>query len=225
MIAQQLILDLSPGHAADFDHFIPANNKEALDVLLAFAHYRSTEPLIYLWGEAGCGKSHLLQACVSVAQQHGETAHYLDASIPFDDQLEPCRLMAVDNVEQLSDAQQIWLFNRINAVREGQGRLVCAGNEAPKHLPLRADVTSRLGWHLVYHINPLTDADKQLALSQWASHRGFQLTNEFADYLMRHWRRDLPSLIRLLEQVDRYSLQTKRPITLPLLRKVCKVRP
>jgi DnaA-homolog protein len=39
-----------------------------------------------------------------------------------------------------------------------------------------------------------------------------------AGYLLTHARRDMPSLIRALDALDRYSLETGRPITVPLLR-------
>jgi DnaA family protein len=41
-----------------------------------------------------------------------------------------------------------------------------------------------------------------------------------SDYLLHHGRRDLPSLLAVLDALDRYSLQTKRQITLPLVREV-----
>jgi DnaA family protein len=39
-------------------------------------------------------------------------------------------------------------------------------------------------------------------------------------YLLRHGRRDLPSLMAMLNSLDRASLEQKRPPTLPLLREL-----
>jgi DnaA family protein len=41
-----------------------------------------------------------------------------------------------------------------------------------------------------------------------------------ADYLLNHTARDMQSLLRVLEALDRFSLETRRPITLPLLRQL-----
>lgn len=224
---QQLILELTLDRKIDFEHYISAHNNEALNALRAMAQHQPPEPLLYLWGERSCGKTHLLQACVSAAYQTGINAIYLHGrQTPTQDD-NNAQLIAVDDVEQLTAEQQIWLFTLINRARDSSGvmRVLCAGNTAPAQLPLRADVTSRLGWHLVYHIQPLTDQDKHLALIQWANRRGFTLTAELADYLMHHWRRDLPSLMQLLDQVDYYSLQSKRAITLPLIREVLVRQP
>jgi DnaA-homolog protein len=37
-------------------------------------------------------------------------------------------------------------------------------------------------------------------------------------YLLTHFRRDMPSLMALLDALDRFSLEQKRAVTLPLLR-------
>jgi DnaA family protein len=49
---------------------------------------------------------------------------------------------------------------------------------------------------------------------------GFELSHEICDYLLRHEQRDLPTLIRVVDALDRYSLAKQRQITLPLLREL-----
>lgn len=217
---QQLVLDIAPAPPPSFDNFVTASNAELVHAINALALQQEPEPLLYLWGASGSGKTHLLQASVHRALSRGFTAIYLDAQdfgtadpLTFD-------LVVVDNVEQLDASSQIKLFNLINRVREGHGRLISAGQVAPMQLALRTDLTTRLGWGLIYQIHPLSDADKLSVLSRHAQARGFELHAGVADYLMRHWRRDLPSLIAALDSLDHYSLQTRRPITLPLLKEV-----
>lgn len=217
---QQLVLDIAPAPPPSFDNFVTASNAELVHAINALALQQEPEPLLYLWGTSGSGKTHLLQASVHLALSRGYTAIYLDAQefgtadpLTFD-------LVVVDNVEQLDASSQIKLFNLINRVREGHGRLISAGQVAPMQLALRTDLTTRLGWGLIYQIHPLSDADKLSVLSRHAQARGFELHAGVADYLMRHWRRDLPSLIAALDSLDHYSLQTRRPITLPLLKEV-----
>ena len=49
---------------------------------------------------------------------------------------------------------------------------------------------------------------------------GIQLSAGVLPYLITHYRRDMSSLTAMLDQLDHYSLVTKRPITLPLLREL-----
>ena len=215
---QQLVLDIVAAPPPCFDNFVTATNTELVQAICAMVTEHNHDPQLYLWGASGSGKTHLLQACVHLAHTRGNTAVYLDAidfssadNLTFD-------VIAIDNVELLDAANQIKLFNLINQVREGKGRLICAGLVAPMQLALRIDLTTRLGWGLIYQIHSLSEADKLSVLSKHAQARGFNLDSAVADYLIHHWRRDLPSLIAALDSLDHYSLQTQRPITVPLLK-------
>lgn len=217
---QQLVLDIAPPPPPRFDNFVTATNAEVVHATSAMAMQDNREPQLYLWGAPGSGKTHLLQASVHLARAHGHRAAYVDAAEFGAVDHTAFELLAIDNVDQLDASAQIKLFNFINQVREGQERLIAAGLTAPMQLPLRSDLTTRLGWGLIYQIHPLSDADKLSVLSTHAQARGFELQAGVADYLIRHWRRDLPSLIAALDSLDRYSLQTQRPVTLPLLKEV-----
>src|SRR5262249_28479927 len=83
---------------------------------------------------------------------------------------------------------------------------------------------TRLGSGLVFKLRLLSDEEKAEALHAYASGRGFALSPELTDYLLQHGRRDLPALMAVLDALDHYSLQTKRPVTLPLLHEVLQLR-
>jgi DnaA family protein len=217
---QQLILDIIDPPAPSFANFVSASNAELINALINLVAHTGVSPQCYLWGATGSGKTHLLHACVQAALTQGLQARYFDsASFTLDDTAD-LTFVAIDNVEHLDADSQIQLFNLINQVRDGQGRLVTAGNVAPMQLPLRNDVTTRLGWDAIYQIHPLSDADKRYALSKHAEARGFNLQAQVAEYLINHWRRDLPSLMAALDSLDKYSLQTQRAITVPLLKEI-----
>jgi DnaA family protein len=88
------------------------------------------------------------------------------------------------------------------------------------HLTLRADVVTRLAWGLVYEVHGLSDREKAAALAGHASVRGFALQEDVSNYLLTHARRDMPGLVALLDALDRYSLESQRPVTVPLLREL-----
>jgi DnaA family protein len=88
---------------------------------------------------------------------------------------------------------------------------------------VRPDLATRLGWGLVYQVQGLNDMEKAQALQEHARARGFILPQEVLDYLLRHWRRDLPSLMAVLEALDRITLEQQRPVTVPLLRQLLQI--
>jgi len=217
---RQLALGLAPSPAPAFDNFFPGRNVEAMSALHSLASGQSGEQFVYLWGERGCGRSHLLQAAVAAASSRGIIARYIAAgeALPADDS--GVRMLAVDDVEKLDVQAQLEFFSLYNALRECEGAVLAAGNVAPARLQLRADLLTRLGWGLVFQVHALSDDDKRVALKRHAAARAFDLRDEIVEYLLRHLKRDLPSLMAVLDALDRHSLETKRPITLPLLRQL-----
>ena len=215
---KQLLLEISPDFTPTLDNFVAGRNAEVLQALRESAAGSQPERFIYLWGEPNGGKTHLLHAFVEAVSRRGLKSVYVQCSEALPDDLEGCDAVALDDVDRLDGEGQIALFNLYNRLREGRGRLLTSGPCAPAQLPMRPDVVTRLGWGLVYQIHGLSDDEKVQALHAHAASRGFRLGAGVAEYLLRHWRRDLPSLLGALDTLDRYSLETKRPITVPLLR-------
>jgi len=217
---KQLALTLASPPAPTLDNFVAGRNAEALSVLAEVAAGRSAERFIFLWGEPGSGRSHLLQALVVGLRARGVAAEYVPRAGEFPAGEPIPGAVAVDDVGVLGDAAQVAFFNLYNTMRERGGIVVAAGDAPPARLNLRPDLFSRLAWGLVYHLHALSDEEKADALKRHAAARAFDLPDGVADYLLRHLRRDLPSLIAMLDALDRYSLEAKRPITLPLLREL-----
>jgi DnaA family protein len=99
-----------------------------------------------------------------------------------------------------------------------QRPVLCAGSSAPIELRLREDLRTRLGWGHVFGLQPLTEAQTRAALRQAADARGLFLGDEVMDFTLRRFSRDLGTLFALLDELDRYALQTQRAITIPLLK-------
>lgn len=211
----QLLLDITPDWWPTFDNFVPGGNRELLEVLHQALSGGSGERCIYIWGTPGSGKSHLLQACASAAPHN--SAIYAQGTVP-----ELADVVAVDDVEMLGDAEQIELFNLYNQMRETGGMLLVSGSQSPSNLKVRADLRTRLGWGLVYQVRALSDEEKAQALVQHARGRGFNLTQEVTHYLLCHGRRDLPSLLAVLDALDERSLRLHRAPSVPLLKEVLR---
>lgn len=212
---RQLILDIRPDSPPDFDNYLPGPNAEALAVMREHAAGLMREPVVYVWGEAGTGKSHLLTAWSALTQAHATT--------PLPEP--PVAWLAVDDVDRLDPDDQIHLFNLINAAREGTGKVLASGPVPPGQLGLRADLATRLAQGLVFRLSPLSDADKIAALNVRAEARGMHLPEEVVRYLLTHCRRDLPNLLAMVDALDTYSLSRKRPASLPLLKEILQSAP
>lgn len=198
---KQLLLDIQPSAAPSLENFIAGRNAEATHSLKQALTNVAEARFIYLWGPKGSGKSHLLQACKRAAKE---------ANLP---------LHIVDDVNILDEEAQIALFDKFNQLRASGGILITCGIAAPTQMGLRDDLATRLAWGLVYQLHPLTDEEKAQALKNHAFERGMKLPDEVVDYCLRYLRRDLPTLMAVLDALDEWSLTEKKPVTLPMLKK------
>jgi DnaA family protein len=195
-VMQQLPLGISAAAEPAFDNFVAGRNAEALARVRGLAEGTLPERIVYLWGEDGSGRSHLLRA-----------AARSNAS-----------LVVADDVDALDAAAQHALFVAINDARDGGPAVLAAGNRPPAQLVLREDLRTRLAWGLVYQLVPLGDEDKARHLKAVAAARGLQLSDDIVGYLLTRLPRDMASLQSIMEVLDQYSLMRKRPLTLPLVR-------
>lgn len=195
---RQLPLQISQPAEPSFDNFIAGENAEALARVRQLASGELREAIVYLWGETGSGRTHLLRAAARA-----------NASLTL-----------ADDVQALDADGQQRLFGAINAGRDGRGAVLAAGSAPPAALSLREDLRSRLAWGLVYHLKPLGEIEKMRHLQAEAGRRGLALSDEIAAYLLARVPRDMATLTAVLEALDRQSLARKRPLTLPLVREV-----
>jgi DnaA family protein len=217
---KQLLLDWGATPPQSLDNFVVGKNTELLALLndLATQHSTSIRPsMITIWGHAGSGKSHLLQALHATTKGLLLTPKHAVSEFAWSaDQA----MYLLDDCDLLSEAHQIAAFALYNQVREAGGSWVASANQAPAQLKLREDLRTRLGWGLIYELHGLSDEEKLDALAKSAESRGLSLSPGVLPYLLTHFRRDMPSLSAMLDALDRYSLETQRPITLPLLREL-----
>ncbi|WP_426175100.1 DnaA regulatory inactivator Hda [Massilia sp. TWR1-2-2] len=212
---KQLVLDLGADQAQSLDTFEVGQNAELAHLMHQFASRMSREHFAYLWGETAAGKTHLLH---SLGATPG--SRYIGAGAAESDFVyaSDVSLYLLDDCNLLSADAQIDAFALFNQIREHGAYMVSTGPVPPAVLPVREDLRTRMGWGLVYQIHGLSDDDKIAALTHAADARGLTLSASVLPYLLSHFRRDMRSLSTMLDALDQYSLETQRPVTLPLLR-------
>ena len=248
-LPRQFALDLGRAHQASLDNFLPGGDRALISTLQKITEQwtASTEtqaivdanPLnhrwIYWWGAPGSGRSHLLRALMHAAQNASLSYYYLsnddpsawvklEAELPQQLKAVIPTAIAVDDVDLLDERLSSALFRVLNAVRDSQHLYVfMAGSDAPANLKLRDDLRTRLAWGLVFQTHLLSDHEKIQALEQAASDRGLVLSTDVMPWLLSRFYRDMPNLMALLDALDAYSLETKRAVTLPLVRELLQL--
>lgn len=209
---RQLLLDIRPPSRPELARFVVGRNGELLAQLEAMRAGTAGEHTVYVWGAPGSGKSYLLEAWANACEACGREVGRGG--------LEAAPVVVADQVDVWDAAQQAAGFAAYNRVREAGGLWLASGRTAPGELKLMPELRTRLGWGLVFKMQPLDDAEKRAALTQHAEALGFRLEAPVADYLLTRTARDMQSLLATLDALDRASLELRRPITLPLLRQL-----
>ncbi len=220
---QQLVLDLGLPTGPSLQNFCAGANEAALAHLklwLGPADLTRRSPVpSYLWGGNACGKTHLLQAMGTALQEQGARVGWLDATVqvaPEFDESWACVLM--DDVHAFSTAQQQLAFNWFVHAQTLQMAVLASGSLPPADLKLRDDLRTRLSGGHVFALQALSEPERRAVLRQAADVRGIALSDEVMDFMLTRFSRDLGSLMELLALMDGYALQTRRAITIPLIK-------
>ena len=210
---------IGDGPEQSFATWLPGANAAALAHLRHLDQART--PVTYLWGASGVGKTHMLRALVRQARERGERSGWFEPETPLPWELDATwSLLVIDGCDDLDEARQHAAFALfVDATTQGVD-VAAAGRLPPVDLPLREDLRTRLGWGHVFALQPLAEAEMRAALRREADRRGVFLSDEVMDYLLTRFERNLKPLMAQLDRLDRFSLVTKRAITVPMLKQM-----
>lgn len=222
---QQLPLNFKHNSTKSFADFVIADNQALINSLQSFVE--SQENLFYLWGEAGAGKSHLLQAFVSSIIETGQSAviitpqevvirHNVSLIQMFD-------CICIDEVEQIAGDQLLEesLFLWINEVRQARKKIILSSQIASSNdswqLP---DLRSRLQWGRTHQISSLAREQVLQVFHKQVQQKGLIIGDKTMQYLHNNCPINMKFLSQLLTALDKATLVEKKSVTTPLLKKI-----
>ena len=221
---KQIALDIGLSAGPSVANFCAGPNLAALQHLVLWLGDKTTQlhrsPVpTYFWGPSGSGKTHLLKAAREGLREQGARVGWLDASVHnAPEYSENWAAVLMDDVHAYTSAQQQVAFNWFVHAQTLQRPVMASGEYAPLELKLRDDLRTRLGWGHIFGLQLLSEAERRAVLRQAADDRGVFLSDEVMDFMLTRFSRDLGSLMELLELLDGYSLQSKRAITIPMIK-------
>ena len=210
-----------------FDSFYPGPNLEIYESLQA-----NNQKLLWISGAKGSGKTHLLQAALQRCISLSKSSLYIPME-EFEkfnpeilDDLDQLDLICIDNIEFIL-GNQIWerkLLDLYERTLTTYAHLVIASHEPPKGMNFSLpDLASRFSMSVVHQLAMLSEIEMISAIMMHAETRGFNLSNESANYLLKRVERNVGSLVEIINILDYESLSKQRKLTIPFIKKILKL--
>lgn len=206
---RQLALPFDWPERFDAEDFIEAPSNAAARAALASPE-RWVESRLVLWGEAGCGKSHLAAIWAAGIHACSVAAWALRAPITIG-----APALVIEDVDAMDD--ETALLGTLERARHEGVKVLLTSRLPPARLDARLpDLASRLRASLTIRIEPPDDALLDALLRRLAARRQLHLPTPLRQFLLRTLPRRPAILREAVARLDRASLATGRKLSRPL---------
>ena len=207
-------------------------NAELVDAVRRFAAGGSpgadgSPGRVLIVGDAGSGKSHLLEAASAEASAGGDPVAFAPMREWSSQDVDAVRgfgrsgLVCIDDIDAAA-GNRAWeeaLLALVEEAASSRARVLVSAGAMPPGIPFAlADLRSRLSAATPYRLRELDDEGRAKALRRHASARGIELPDDVVGYVLTRHRRDMPSLVALLDRLDYHSMARQRRLTVPFVR-------
>ena len=217
---KQLGLPISLNTSMLLESFV-ANNELLRLINQLFDDENSSE--VFIYGSSGQGKTHVLQGAVLKALELDKNAIYIDCSESFPehilDFIDQVYFISFDNVHLISSENQEIFFDLYNQARQNQILILVSADSLPSDLEVMKDIKTRLSLAAVYKLEELNDETIMRVIDSQMSQRNLSINPGVYEYLFKNYSRDLKLLLATLNDLDKASLQAKKAISIPFVRK------
>ncbi len=209
---------------AKFENYLSHENRRAVHLLQQFLNHNLDQTSGYLWGAAGSGKTHLLFAA---CKQTPSSIYFplLDLRLDPDflEGAEQYDLVCIDDVQSIA-RQLAWerkLFSLFEKMEAHKSLLLVAANVPPGQLQFELkDLVSRFLGRQIFKLFPASEQDKLQILLDWTARRGMMMDPAVARFILTRHSRDMHSIMRLCERLDRISFERQRRLTIRFLKQL-----
>ena len=221
----QLGLPISLNASMLLESFVA--NKELLRLInQLFLNEKSSE--VYIYGASGQGKTHVLQGAVLKALEIDKNAVYIDCNESFPEHIldfvDQIDFICFDNVHSILRENQEIFFDLYNRARQAQIFILVSGNTLPTDLEVMKDLKTRLSLAAVYKLEELNDELIMSVIDSQMSQRNLSVNSNVYEYLFKNYSRDLKLLLSTLNDLDKASLQAKKPISIPFVKNFLELK-
>ena len=219
----QLGLPFSINTSFILEDFYGERNQELVANILTLIKGKGTAN-IFVYGDKGFGKSHLLQGVIIEGLKQDQKSVYLDlnddVSSDIFELIGDFQIIALDNVHQCNQDNEKYIFDLINKLHSTNQMIIFSSRLKPEGLSVFNDLKTRLSLASIYSLNRLDDHEIQHVIRRKLINKSLKVDQRVIDYLIKNQTRDLKEIVAIIDKLDTYSLEKKRGITVQLVRQM-----
>ncbi|MCX5646128.1 MAG: chromosomal replication initiator protein DnaA [Phycisphaerae bacterium] len=221
-----------------FDNFVvgPSNRLAHASCVAVSQSLGATYNPLFLYGNAGLGKTHLLHAvCHEIRHRSGMASiqllsceEFVNRFIraieqgnisSFHSQFRTVDALVIDDIQFLREREQSQeeFFHTFNAIYNNGRQIILSADSPPAEIPSLEDrLVSRFNWGLVARIDP-PSYETRVAIVQKKAHlRGLQVTDEISEYIAKQVQANIRELEGALTTIYALATTTHEPVTIEL---------
>ncbi|MGI9023528.1 MAG: chromosomal replication initiator protein DnaA [Acidimicrobiales bacterium] len=230
--------EASPNPKYTFEAFVSGtSNRFALAAAMGVAEKpaRAFNPL-FIYGDAGLGKTHLLHGIGNYVRRHYETLHvvYVSAEsftndfiesirtntqFAFKQRYRTCDVLLIDDIQFLErkDGTREEFFHTFNALHDENRQIVITSDRSPKNLSAFEDrLRTRFEWGLTTDVQP-PDLETRLAiLRRKCEPETLPVPDAVLEYIATHITDNIRELEGALIRVTAYASIHDVPVTMAI---------
>ena len=219
----QLGLPFSINTSFILEDFYGERNQELVANILTLIKGKASAN-IFVYGDKGFGKSHLLQGVIIEGLKQDQKSVYLDlnddVSSDIFELIGDFQIIALDNVDQCNQDNEKYIFDLINKLHSTNQMIIFSSRLKPEGLSVFNDLKTRLSLASIYSLNRLDDHEIQHVIRRKLINKSLKVDQRVIDYLIKNQTRDLKKIVEIIDKLDTFSLEKKRGITVPLVRQM-----
>jgi len=227
---KQFHLNVKLDESVTLENFIRCTSTElVLKALNDFISNKLELKTLYLWGRDGVGKDYLLNAVNKRCLEKKLSSAYLSfsgnsfKSPSVLEELEGLDVIFLGGLEKYPEDREweVALFNLINSSLSRGRRMLLSSNLVAKNLNVKlTDLNSRMLAFPAFELPEISEKEKITAVEESAKRKGLIFDDRVLVYILTHTSRSLTDLLKLMFDLDTFSLERKRKITIPLVREL-----